>query len=358
MRLECPTCQARYEVAASAIPPAGRSVQCGACGTTWFQEAFELAAAAEDIAPGHAETLPPEPEPEAPLSGVPAEPSWPSEEIVEHNEAAAPVPPTDETQDLADAAGEEFVDFSSGLDGEELEDPPTYRTLYRKSLDQPGLQIEPEDPVEAVRRRLSAETLDETGQVPPAPSIDRPKPADVASDPAASERQDERAEPILSEVTKILPRRVDASVSDAPEAAPLGRVEPAFATDPRQEPADPARDEVASLLAWNRTGRGAELAAAEAEAHAQAMAANPAVPGFGPQDTPAVAPRRGFAAGLALSLLLFLILLSAYGLHAEIAGAFPGTAPVLTEYVALVDTARGTLQGLWQQLVGRIEAQA
>lgn len=358
MRLECPTCQARYEVAASAIPPAGRSVQCGACGTTWFQEASELAAAAEDIAPGREETLPPEPEPEVQVSGVPAEPNWTSKEIVEHSETAEPVL-SDGEQRLAESAGEEFVDFSSGLDGEELEDPPTYRTLYRKSLDQPGLQIDPEDPVEAVRRRLSAETLDETGQVPPAPSIDRPKPTDPSPEPAAaSDRPDDRTEPVLTEVTKIMPRRVDAAATDAPETTSPGRVEPGFATDPRQDPADPARDEVASLLAWNRTGRGAELAAAEAEAHAQAMAANPAVPGFGPQDIPAVAPRRGFAAGLAMSLLFFLVLLTAYGLHAEIANAFPGTEPVLTEYVALVDTARGTLQGLWQQLVGTIRAQA
>ncbi|WP_416914666.1 MAG: zinc-ribbon domain-containing protein [Roseicyclus sp.] len=37
MRLTCPNCSARYEVADSMIPPEGRDVQCSNCSTTWFQ---------------------------------------------------------------------------------------------------------------------------------------------------------------------------------------------------------------------------------------------------------------------------------------------------------------------------------
>ena len=37
MRLTCPNCGARYEVADSMIPPEGRDVQCSSCSTTWFQ---------------------------------------------------------------------------------------------------------------------------------------------------------------------------------------------------------------------------------------------------------------------------------------------------------------------------------
>ncbi len=37
MRLTCPKCDARYEVAAAAIPTEGRDVQCSGCGHTWFQ---------------------------------------------------------------------------------------------------------------------------------------------------------------------------------------------------------------------------------------------------------------------------------------------------------------------------------
>lgn len=37
MRLTCPNCSARYEVADSLIPSEGRDVQCSNCATTWFQ---------------------------------------------------------------------------------------------------------------------------------------------------------------------------------------------------------------------------------------------------------------------------------------------------------------------------------
>ncbi|PWK60181.1 zinc-ribbon domain-containing protein [Roseicyclus mahoneyensis] len=37
MRLTCPNCSARYEVADSMVPPEGRDVQCSNCSTTWFQ---------------------------------------------------------------------------------------------------------------------------------------------------------------------------------------------------------------------------------------------------------------------------------------------------------------------------------
>jgi predicted Zn finger-like uncharacterized protein len=38
MRLICPNCGAQYEVPSEAIPPAGRDVQCSACGRTWFEK--------------------------------------------------------------------------------------------------------------------------------------------------------------------------------------------------------------------------------------------------------------------------------------------------------------------------------
>ena len=37
MRLNCPNCEAQYEVPDDVIPPEGRDVQCAACGETWFQ---------------------------------------------------------------------------------------------------------------------------------------------------------------------------------------------------------------------------------------------------------------------------------------------------------------------------------
>ncbi|WP_284359396.1 zinc-ribbon domain-containing protein [Candidatus Phycosocius spiralis] len=36
MQLICPTCNARYNVAESAVPPTGRTTRCSACGTKWW----------------------------------------------------------------------------------------------------------------------------------------------------------------------------------------------------------------------------------------------------------------------------------------------------------------------------------
>lgn len=62
MRLVCPNCDAEYEVDASAIPDAGRDVQCSNCGHAWFQmpEGFEDDLAAEEA------LFDPPPPPEAP----------------------------------------------------------------------------------------------------------------------------------------------------------------------------------------------------------------------------------------------------------------------------------------------------
>jgi predicted Zn finger-like uncharacterized protein len=48
MRLTCPNCSARYEVADSMVPPEGRDVQCSNCSTTWFQPGRRRGAAAPD----------------------------------------------------------------------------------------------------------------------------------------------------------------------------------------------------------------------------------------------------------------------------------------------------------------------
>ncbi|RJL00941.1 zinc-ribbon domain-containing protein, partial [Paracoccus siganidrum] len=36
IKLTCETCGAQYKLATSALPPAGREVQCTACGHTWL----------------------------------------------------------------------------------------------------------------------------------------------------------------------------------------------------------------------------------------------------------------------------------------------------------------------------------
>lgn len=51
MRINCPNCDAQYEVPDEVIPPEGRDVQCSACETTWLQENPDHAGAARSTAP-------------------------------------------------------------------------------------------------------------------------------------------------------------------------------------------------------------------------------------------------------------------------------------------------------------------
>ncbi|MDO9638948.1 MAG: zinc-ribbon domain-containing protein [Pseudotabrizicola sp.] len=68
MRLICPNCDAQYEVDDSAIPDAGRDVQCSSCGHAWFQmrDSFE-----DDLTDDLTDDLYRDPEPEA-VADVPA----------------------------------------------------------------------------------------------------------------------------------------------------------------------------------------------------------------------------------------------------------------------------------------------
>ena len=68
MRLTCPNCGARYEVADSMIPPEGRDVQCSNCTTTWFQPGRRSDAQPRD------EGAPPTSPPPSPAQTVTDEP--------------------------------------------------------------------------------------------------------------------------------------------------------------------------------------------------------------------------------------------------------------------------------------------
>jgi predicted Zn finger-like uncharacterized protein len=103
MRISCPNCDAQYEVAEDAIPPAGRDVQCSNCGHAWFQPAPRAAAeeaeearlfgdalAAEAAAPAPAGVFPPEGDP-PPLPDAPPDPPGPAPAPPAPAPAASPV---------------------------------------------------------------------------------------------------------------------------------------------------------------------------------------------------------------------------------------------------------------------------
>ena len=75
MRLTCPNCSARYEVADSMVPPEGRDVQCSNCSTTWFQPGRRTDVEPA-IAPKRGDATPP---PAPPAGDAEAEPEQPAD---------------------------------------------------------------------------------------------------------------------------------------------------------------------------------------------------------------------------------------------------------------------------------------
>ncbi|MFK7836700.1 MAG: zinc-ribbon domain-containing protein [Sulfitobacter sp.] len=76
MRLNCPNCDAQYEVPDEVVPTSGRDVQCSNCGQTWFQHHPDHAPAPEEAevavdAPAPDEEVSPPPPPAPPPSKEP-----------------------------------------------------------------------------------------------------------------------------------------------------------------------------------------------------------------------------------------------------------------------------------------------
>lgn len=94
MNLTCPSCDTTFRVDAKRLGPRGRSVRCGACGKSWFQEPAAEAAEAISEAPApQAPESAPEPVPEpAPEPAAEAAPE-PAPESEAPAEAEAPTAP-------------------------------------------------------------------------------------------------------------------------------------------------------------------------------------------------------------------------------------------------------------------------
>lgn len=99
MRLTCPNCGARYEVADSMIPPEGRDVQCSNCSTTWYQPGRRTDKAPE-VAPDAVQTPPPAAP--APIDPPVPDPD-PAPDADDDAEQGTPTPPMPERRELEPA---------------------------------------------------------------------------------------------------------------------------------------------------------------------------------------------------------------------------------------------------------------
>lgn len=306
MRLTCPNCSARYEVADSMIPPEGRDVQCSNCATTWFQPGRRSDAdLGRSSAPAATEARP-----------------------------AAAVPPPADPQDAAQSLHGEGSSSDGAGDAPATEAPDPATPAAQAAPEpqpEPERELEPEpEPMPARPRR---------------PALD-PELRSILAEEAAREARLRRAEAenVETQAEMPLPQQPEdshrarrrAELEAAPDAFDMASgVGAAAASSPSARDLFPDIEEINSTL--RDTG---DRSSDEADAS--------------DIDTLDTLPRRrrGTRIGFLVALALAAGASAAY-VHADrLANSVPALAPVMAGYVAAVDGARFWLDDLARDLAG------
>lgn len=295
MRLVCPNCAAQYEVDSTAIPEAGRNVQCANCGDTWHQDREGVRETPPEVAPEPAASTPvdepvsdhppqidPDDEPEAELDETPT---------FQNRPKATPVDPSvldilrsEAELEAAARSAEETEDEPASDPAEKAADAHTDPAPEDDGSDQQELSFA--ERARAERARLNAKS-GSTRRGEASPDADR-TPADEPS-PDTS----------VSDVSPA-PKRAETPAQDMPDVEALNS---------SLRPADESRaNEQAGAYSEQKTGRST-----------------------------------GYRVGFYLAVLVALGLLAIYLLEAQIAEAFPEAAPYLTQYVAQIQNVRQIL---------------
>ena len=302
MRLTCPSCGAQYEVDDSVIPEAGRDVQCSNCGHAWFQvSASQLKAEAARAAA-------------TPQAAPDVAVAWTADEETPQPDAASA-----EVSAEISAAGDAGPGSAAPAAGtpepaEESEPEPAAHASAapqwksrRKTLDDAVMNVLREEADRELRERAAEGSLGATPRNPGA------------------------------EVTAAVAAMVAAQPEDpeSPHAFSANEDAAVVSRASRRELL-PDIEEINSTLRAT-SDRGGEAASV---------------------DAPETLRRRrsGFRMGFSTSLLIAALLLLLYVLAPAIAEKVPASAPAMTAYVGLIDSARAwldaTLRGLTASMKG------
>ncbi|MBP1806590.1 zinc-ribbon domain-containing protein [Rubellimicrobium aerolatum] len=292
MRLTCPSCGARYDVPAEAIPQAGRDVQCSACGRTWFQAAEPPAEEAE-AAFGDWEAVP-----------RVADDDEEADDLLEAQ--AAPLPP------MGMARTTVTPEVAGILRAEAAREAEARASEAGRTRPEPGSRPPPLPEAElpplerALRRRAAA------------------GPAGPAAGPAAGSGA---------------PAPTEALPPDPvpPDPIPPGAEALALPPEPKPEPAPLAEP---SPVRSVRQADGGEL-------DPDAIDSTLRPPGRTTADRyPPVRRRRrraGFGLGLGAGLLAVALLAALYAIAPRVTAAIPAVSGIVGPYAEAVDRARDWL---------------
>lgn len=315
MRLTCPRCAAQYQIADAAIPPAGREVECSACGHVWHQDG-----------PGKAA-----PEPGFDAQARPVLNRALDESVLSilREEAARELrvrkgEPAEAGADHIPATGAE-APLSPETPAPQTLAPPAPAPLP------PASEMQPAAPADAPAPPIDwpATTLTETEA--PRPTTATPRAPAPARSPAPKKPGAAPAEQAGTADAPAEPATApDSPAASAPDTSPAPPVESAPATPAPPdwpEPALPALPDAAELAATlTRPALPEPSPAPPPEIEAARTALRPA--STDPRDERDAAPvpvvladdrpRSGYGAGFGLAAMLALGLIAVYALAPQI----------------------------------------
>jgi predicted Zn finger-like uncharacterized protein len=306
MRLTCPNCDAQYEVPDEVMPTDGRDVQCSACGCTWFQ-----------AHPDHPEAAPPDVA------------EFGDDEIEDEfdGDAGRADSASDDGDDGLHAAPDDGAQDVTGIDPDPATDPD----------DEPDDAPEPRDDTVATDGEGGITDEPEAEHQPqsPAPAPRRlgPVVADILRDEARREAELRAAE------AGTLETQPELGLDAHPDAEDQRRAREADARKARMRGETPA-----PLVTRDKSGGRRNVFPDIDDINATLRKGDPAPrTDLGPvhSEPEPRPPRRGsFLRGFAVALLLVAGMVLIYNNAPRIAAAVPGTDPMISAYVALVDQAR------------------
>lgn len=292
MRLICPNCDAQYEVDDAVIPAEGRDVQCSNCGNTWFQ---------------------PGPGAEEPPATAPIEDEF-EDEFEAEPEAEAEIE-------------EAFEDEPEDQDDDQFDD----------AFDDDGDEVEPDEFEAALTAELEQE-FEDGGEDTPAPKRKALDDSilEVLREEAERETQARRAEIMGGDPLEFqADLGLDESAATTSAAAGLKeRVARLRGISPEAEkPSKPGarRDLLPDIEEINSTLRA--TSERKASGISEAVLENDPLP----------RRRGGFGLGFGIVVLAGALLAAIYLTAPKIATLYPGAAPALSNYVAVVNDLRGGL---------------
>ncbi len=202
MNIECTSCQARYTIADSLVPPQGARVRCRKCG-----EVMQVKSSAPMVMPSELPLVPPSPEAPVP-SEQPAPPAA---------AAPPPSPPPSSPQPAPPDSGEAFERFPTQETASERPAEPEFERFA--SFSAPSVETAPAAPP----RAAPAPPAFGTSPFPAEPSPAQPPPFPAQQAPAQPPpfpaRQAPARFPAPPAPAPAVPRAVPAPLPNAPDAA-------------------------------------------------------------------------------------------------------------------------------------------